>query len=251
MAEKLFDNTQGIRLFGNDREVESLINDFVEGSSLEQLSEMFPLYIRRVWLKKFLAHYEIYSKIKDVEGDVVELGVFRGLSLLSFALFNEYFGKVKRTIYGIDNFEGFSVLTKEDGKEYDVPKFEGGFSPANYYEELIYIIDQFNKKSKYTQIKILKGNAEDVVYDFEKNHSEKLALLHFDVDIYVPTKIGLENLYPLLNKKGLVVFDEYSIIEWSGETKAADEYFEDKDVEFKKFPWQGAPSAYIIKDENE
>ena len=71
--------------------------------------------------------------------------------------------------------------------------------------------------------------------------------MHFDVDIYLPTKIGLENLYPLVVESGITIFDEYAVIEWSGETKAADEYFSHKNVEFKKLPWQGAPSAYIIK----
>ena len=251
MKNKIFDTEQGVRLFGNDQEIESLIKEFVGEKSFDKICETFPLYIRRIWLKKFLAHYELFSKIKDINGDIVEIGVFRGLSLFSFAIFNEYFEKKERTIYGIDNFEGFSIISEEDGNDYDVPKFEGGYSPANYYDELIYLVDNFNKNSKYTKIKLLKGNAEDVVVNFKENHSKKLALLHFDVDIYVPTKIGLENLYPLLVNQGIVIFDEYSIIEWSGETKAADEYFYDKDVEFKKIPWQGAPSAYLIKEENE
>lgn len=251
MSNELFDSTQGIRLFGNDQHIETLIKDFMGESSFEQLSQMFPLYIRRVWLKKILAHYELFKKIKDTNGDIVEIGVFRGLSLFSFALFNEFSAEKKRTIYGIDNFEGFSIITEEDGSTYDVPKFEGGFSPKNYYEELTYLIEQFNKTSKFTTIKLLKGNAEDVVYDFEKHHSKSLSLLHFDVDIYVPTKVSLENLYPLLNKNGILIFDEYGLIEWSGETKAADEYFSDKDVTFKKLPWQGAPTAYIRKENNE
>ena len=251
MKETKFDATQGIRVFGNDQEIENMLIQLTQDTTIKELSKIFPLYIRRVWLKKFLAHYELFSKIKGVEGDVVELGVFRGLSLFSFAIFNEFFEKKQRTIFGIDNFEGFSIITEEDGEGYDVPKYEGGFSPANYYEELIHLIEKFNKEAKYTQIKILKGNVEDVVYDFEGKQSNQLALIHFDVDIYIPTKIGLENLYPLLNKKGIMIFDEYSIIEWSGETKAVDEYFEDKDVDFKKLPWQGAPSAYIIKEYNE
>lgn len=251
MEKIKFDSTQGIRVFGNDEEIENMLTQLTQDKTLEELSKIFPLYIRRVWLKKFLAHYELFSKIKDIDGNIVELGVFRGLSLISFAIFNEFFKKKQRTIFGIDNFEGFSIITEEDGKGYDVPKHKGGFSPANYYEELVYLIEKFNKDAKYTQIKILKGNAEDLVYDFETKQSNRLALIHFDVDIYVPTKIGLENLYPLLNNKGIVIFDEYSIMEWSGETKAADEYFENKDVEFKKLPWQGAPSAYIIKEENE
>ena len=51
------------------------------------------------------------------------------------------------------------------------------------------------------------------------------------------------NLVP----NGVVVFDEYAIDEW-GESIAVDEYFKDKKVVYKSFPWSFSPTAFLIKD---
>ena len=67
MKETKFDATQGIRVFGNDQEIENMLIQLTQDTTIKELSKIFPLYIRRVWLKKFLAHYELFSKIKEVK----------------------------------------------------------------------------------------------------------------------------------------------------------------------------------------
>ena len=46
-------------------------------------------------LSKFIAHYEIFKKIKNIKGDVVECGVFRGASLTRFVNFDKIFKSEK------------------------------------------------------------------------------------------------------------------------------------------------------------
>ena len=243
-----FDNSHGTRLFNRDSEIDGLINEIAGRFPAQGLTTLFPQLIRRTWLKKFVAHYELFRRIRDLDGDLVELGVFRGLSLFSFALFNEFAGNKKRTVYGVDNFAGFTEIHAEDGQEYDVPKFAGGFSPARYYEELMMLVEAFNASAQRTRIEIVRGNVEDVT-DSIVAKTGALSLVHFDVDLYIPTKAGLEAFYPLLVEGGVFLFDEYACIEWAGESKAVDEYFADKDILLKKFPWQGAPTAYLVKGE--
>lgn len=43
-------------------------------------------------------------------------------------------------------------------------------------------------------------------------------------------------------------FDEYAIKEWSGETKAVDDYFIDKNVKIRKLTWNNVPAGYVIKE---
>ena len=51
------------------------------------------------------------------------------------------------------------------------------------------------------------------------------------------------------NLCGIMLFDEYSINDWPGETKALDEFFADKpDVKIKTLPWTNAPAGYIMKE---
>ena len=84
----------------------------------------------------------------------------------------------------------------------------------------------------------------------EENPGLKISLLHFDMDLYEPTKYGLEMLYPLVVKNGVVVFDEYGLIPWQGETNAVDEYFKNIGEKplIQKMPFYHVPSGYIIKD---
>ena len=87
----------------------------------------------------------------------------------------------------------------------------------------------------------------DIVYtipEYVANHPElKIALLHIDVDVYEPTKVILNSLFDKVIKNGLIVFDDYGTV--AGETKAIDEFFNDKDV-IQKLPISHIP-AYIRK----
>ncbi len=77
----------------------------------------------------------------------------------------------------------------------------------------------------------------------------RICLLHFDLDIYAPTKFGLEQLFPLVVKGGVVAFDEYGVIPWQGESAAVDEYFSEIGIqpEIIKFPFSGQPHGYFVK----
>jgi len=57
-------------------------------------------------IAKILAHYELFKKIKNIDGDIVECGVFKGASLIRFASFQDIF-KLKKRIIGFDNFGKF------------------------------------------------------------------------------------------------------------------------------------------------
>ena len=67
-----------------------------------------------------LAHYELYKKIIDLPGDVVELGVFKGNSLIQFATFRELLeNENSREIIGFDMFGEFPQTKEvESDKEF-------------------------------------------------------------------------------------------------------------------------------------
>src|SRR5205823_1662595 len=52
---------------------------------VEKRLESFPKYIRRQDLKRFLAMYELFKIALTVKGSIVECGVFRGFSLMTWA----------------------------------------------------------------------------------------------------------------------------------------------------------------------
>ena len=59
---------------------------------------------------KLLAHYELYKKIIDIPGEVVECGVFKGASLVRWASFRNLLETPwSRRIIGFDTFDTFPL----------------------------------------------------------------------------------------------------------------------------------------------
>jgi hypothetical protein len=48
-------------------------------------------------------------------------------------------------------------------------------------------------------------------------------------------------------KGGLVVFDEYGLTEWAGESRAVEEYFGADLPPLEKFPFSSLPGAFFAK----
>jgi len=252
--ERKFD---GFRKTGIDNEVEDRLEDHCKDYNIGSLDavKLFPVLARRQWLKRFLAHAELFKKTIDVPGDIAELGVFRGLGLMTWAnLLESYMiGDRTKTVYGFDNWKGFTELANEDGADVDeVDKKAGGFSPADYFEELknaieIFDLDRF--VSWKPRVKLVEGNIEESVPKFiEDNPGVRFSFIHFDCDLYIPTKAALEAMWPRVSRGGVVIFDEYSIKDWPGETKAVDEFLETQPgLRIKTLDWTNAPAGYLIK----
>lgn len=246
----------GFKKTGLDNEIEEDLIKHCKKYNIEPIDAIkhFPVLARRQWLKRFLAHHEMFMKTLEVPGDIAELGVFRGLGLMTWANFLESYCISDRTkiVYGFDNWKGFVSITKEDGEDVEeVQKYEGGFSPEAYYDELRDAIKIFDKDRFIPwkdRIKLIEGNIEETVPKFvEDNPGIRFSLVHFDCDMYTPTKAGLEYFWPRLSRGGIFLFDEYAIKDWPGETKAVDEFFSDKDVQIKTLQWNNVPAGYVIK----
>lgn len=251
------ENFDGFKKQGIDAGIEDKIAEHVKKHGLSALDciKLFPTLARRQWLKRYLAHVEIFKMTLDVPGDIAELGVFRGNGLMTWANLLESYviGDRTKTVYGFDNWKGFTSLSPQDGETVEsVQKKAGGFSPEPYYQELqeaIAIFDQDRFVGWKPRIKLIEGNIEDSIPAFVNAHpGVRFSLVHFDCDLYQPTKVALENLWPLLARGGVMLFDEYGIPEWPGETKAVDEFIADKpEIKLKTFTWTNTPAAYFIK----
>ena len=217
--------------------------------------ESFPVYVRRVNLTRFLAHYELYRKVKSLPGNIVECGVYRGAGLFTWAKLLEIFhaGDRTRRVFGFDNFAGFTRIDEKDGPTYaHCNKVEGGWNAAPFYDELKEHIDLFHADSflpRARRIVLVEGDLKVSAKEFvEKNPGLRISLLHLDVDLYEPTKAALEAFYPLVVKGGVVVFDEYGLTEWGGESRAAEEYFGAAMPRIRKFEFASLPGGYFVKE---
>lgn len=212
------------------------------------------LYMRRVLMARMFARYELFNMVRDLPGSIVELGVFKGESLLMW-------GKLVDTllindracqVIGFDNFAGFPEFHPKDGKGSDhngmVP---GGWSSKNYYEDLIELIDVFNHDrpaGHKPRIELIPGDIRATVPVYaQENPGIRIKLLHLDCDMYEPTLAGLEAFYPKVVKGGIVILDEYGLAEFAGENAALDDYFKGDVPVVRKLPHYTTPGGYFIK----
>lgn len=247
----------GFKKTGTDAGVEDAIAAHCERYGLSPLDAVrhFPVLARRQLLKRFLAHTELFKMTLGVPGDIAELGVYRGLGLMTWANLLEAYciGDRTKTVYGFDNWRGFTGFRPEDGRaDESVHKTVGGFSPESHYEELlnaIAIFDQDRFIPWKPRIKLVHGDIETSVAEFvRENPGVRFSLIHFDCDLYTPTKAALDAFWPLLARGGVMLFDEYGIPEWPGETKAVDEFLEGvPGLRLQTFDWTNAPAAYLMK----
>lgn len=247
----------GFKKTGLDSTVEQALAQHCDAFDIDPLTavQLFPVLARRQWLKRFLAHAELFKLTLDVPGDIAEVGVFRGLGLMTWANLLEChcIGDRTKTVYGFDNFQGFTELHEHDGAEVDdVEKHAGGFSPEQYRAELeaaIKIFDDDRFIPWKPRVKLIDGQLEESAARFVKDHpGVRFSLIHMDCDLYEPTKAALEAFWPRLSRGGVILFDEYAIKDWPGETRAVDEFFADQPgVVIKTLPWTNAPAGYVVK----
>jgi hypothetical protein len=248
----------GFRKTGLDSSIEDKLAAHCVRFGIDPLTavNLFPVLLRRQNLKRFLAHAELFKLTLDVPGDIAEVGVFRGLGLMTWANLLESYciGDRTKIVYGFDNWQGFSALAPQDGGDVDeVQKKQGGFSPAQYKEELeaaIRIFDEDRFIPWKPRVKLVEGQVEDTAQRFVlDNPGIRFSLIHLDCDLYRPTKAALEAFWPRLSRGGVILFDEYAIKDWPGETKAVDEYFADiSGVKVRTLSWTNAPAGYVVKE---
>lgn len=195
-------------------------------------------------LGNIMAHYELYKKIVELPGDVIELGVFKGSSLIQFCTFRELLeNENSRRIVGFDMFGPFPQVNAVKSDAKFVSSWNDQFHDEFLSKEELY---KSLEHKKIHNVQLIAGNILNTVEDYlSKNQHTKIALLHIDTDVYEPAKKGLELLFDRVVKDGIVIFDDYATIE--GETLAIDEFLKGKEYTIKKFSFSHTKPSYIIK----
>jgi len=154
---------------------------------------------------------------KDVPGDLIETGVWRGGSCIFMRAVLKAHGERTRLVWVADSFEG---LPKPDGRyDQDIGdqfwKYKSilGVSleevKANF--ELYDLLDE--------QVRFLPGWFKDTLPTAPIN---QLAVLRLDGDMYSSTMDVLENLYSKLSPGGYAIIDDYGAV--SGCKEAVEEF---------------------------
>ena len=223
-------NKFGYSVINNNQKIAELSKKDYELINLIKNYSMTPK-IRIYNLMQALKHL----KIKKIEGDYVECGVWKGGNILLFKKFLESEDSRQRNIYAFDTFEG---MTDPDKNDFEINTNNTAINLLQKDKNKetnvwgICNLDQVKKNiSKHTKdlnnIYFIKGDVEKTLNEI-KNIPEKISLLRLDTDWYKSTKKELEVLYEKVSSGGVIIIDDYG--HWGGSKKAVDEFFSNKYV---------------------
>ena len=171
-----------------------------------------------------LYHAVQYIIRNGIKGDFAECGVWKGGSVMLVAYTLLEAGITDRKIYLYDTYEGMTKPGEKDGetekKEWEKNKVNGQLN--NWCLSPLEEVQANMAITAYPKDNIVyvKGKVEQTI---PGTLPGKIALLRLDTDWYESTKHELNHLYPLLEKGGILIIDDYGA--WQGARKATDEYF--------------------------
>jgi hypothetical protein len=171
-------------------------------------------------IQKLLTKINIYNSIKDLYGDILEFGVYKGATLALWCQLKKLYEPNSNTkIIGFDFFNSDDTLKSLNGENKIL--MNQVLSRANKSE-----LDMNNIKEKCdfiidNSIILIKGDASKTSKEFnDKNPGARIKLLYLDMDVAEPTYNVLNNLWDKIVVGGKVVFDEYGFHKWDESTGA-------------------------------
>ena len=202
----------------------------------------FYLSCESIRIEKILMQYSIFSKSLNIPGSIIECGVFKGASFARYAMFRKIHKMEEKLLIGFDAFGFFPETSYENDKKLREEFIEIDGKMGISVDQLKSVLEN---KSCSTNTQLIKGDICLTLPSYIKdNPGLKISFLNLDVDIYEPSKVILENMYPLMSPGGVLLLDNYG--DFPGETKAVDDYFKDKDVLIQT-EGINKPVYYIVK----
>ncbi len=174
----------------------------------------------------------------DVDGDIVECGVWRGGMSAGLA---KILG-TGRKYYLFDSFEGLPEAKEIDGAE--ALTWQKNVGGDTYFNNCKAEIDFAEKVMKGTKVdfELKIGWFSESLPEFKSEN--EIALLRLDGDWYDSTMDCLKYLFPKVAKKGVIIVDDY--FTWDGCSKAIHDYLSIIKSSSKIYTSPGGV-CYIIK----
>jgi O-methyltransferase len=189
--------------------------------------------------KVYLLNLALVETIIDIDGCVVECGVWRGGMMAGIS---ELLGG-EREYYLFDSFEGLPAAREIDGKA--AIDWQNDTESPHYFDNCRAeerFAEEAMKKANAQNYKLFKGWFSNTLSAFAP--TKRIACLRLDGDWYDSTMECLTHLFPLVEKNGLIIIDDYYV--WDGCSRAVHDYLSKNELQEKIMQFQNS-LAYIVK----
>lgn len=225
-----------IEIIETEQKLYDAFNDFVMSKDIKVFG-------------KLLARTLLFEEVKDIPGDIVECGVFKGSGILTFLKLKRYLcPNTYKKVIGFDMFDSTELINNLH--DIDKQTMSSLFKDRNFQHDQSYkdILEKkiLNYGFQDHEFCLIKGDISITAQDFVANNPGlKISLLYLDLDLEQPTYDALCSLWEKVSNGGLVVFDEYAYSKWS-ESIGVDKFFKDKNADIISLNYI-CPTAYIKK----
>jgi O-methyltransferase len=186
----------------------------------------------------FIDNLDLCDEYKNVAGDYVECGVWRGG--MSAAV-SELLGK-ERMVHLFDSFEGLPPAKEIDGQE--ALDWQKNVTSPGYYDNCTadesFTMDAM-KLARHQKYKLYKGWFQNTLPGIQ---TSSIGILRLDGDWYDSIMVCLEVLFPKVVTGGIIVLDDYYT--WDGCAKAVHDYLSKSASASRIYQWNNQV-AYLIK----
>jgi len=177
----------------------------------------FDQILRRVAPNTLVDHMRLYElwmlagQVAQLDGDYLEVGVWRGGSAALVATRLRSTGAADRAIVLCDTFTGVALAGEFD------PSYEGGEHADTSVEIVTSLFDSCGLPAPEIEVGIFPRDTMHVL------EHRTFAFVHIDVDVYDSAIEATRAVWPHVSHGGFVVFDDYGIVTTQGVRRAVDE----------------------------
>jgi hypothetical protein len=158
----------------------------------------------------------VWWSTRDLPGDTIECGCYRGATSLLLALLDGMNG-IERTTLMLDTFAGMPETSR-----HDLSRQAGEFLPSG--DAVARIREQVSVLGVDDRVEVCQGLFCDTFKTLEKRNL-KFAFVHIDANIYQGTLEACQFTIPRTSSGGAVVFDDYNGPCDLGARLAIDQFF--------------------------
>ena len=196
--------------------------------------------MKRNAISRIFYFNELYERILNVPGGICEFGVHWGASFSTLLNLRNIYGPYnkERHLYGFDTFERFSGVSNKDGLA-EAGDYASIHGDEKQLKDILSYHESISAFQDRKMFELKKGDAVHTVDVWlEENPGASIALAHFDMDLYAPTKTVLEKILPRFTRNSILVLDEFSQQKFPGEVMALREVIDLMDVNVTRSKYQ-------------
>ncbi len=213
--------------------------------------ENLGMFLRGSILARFLEFDAMYRRILDVPGVIMEFGTWFGQGTIlteNLRAIHEPFNK-QRKIIGFDTFSGFAGFSDKDGDDavFRPNAYSTQKEHKAYLEELLRVHEACNALGHIQIHQLIEGDVRQTVPAYLEEHPETfIALAHFDIGLYEPTRVCLEAIRPHLLPGSVLHFRQLTRPQLPGDAKAFRELFRDTRFRIEMAPFYPTSTTITV-----